>query len=101
MIMMLPSFVVACCFFNISLDRIIRHIIRLCLCNNIAQTTVICRDSLRYDYMFLKVAGGNLPITTKSYRIFEDEHNNILFRFRWDYDGETYTVPYQLSLIHI
>ena len=33
----------ACCFFNISLDRIIRHIIRLCLCNNIAQTTVICR----------------------------------------------------------
>ena len=40
------------------------------------------------------------PITTKSYRIFEDEHNNILFRFRWDYDGETYTVPYQ-NVIHI
>ena len=35
------------------------------------------------------------PITTKSYRIFEDDCHNILFRFRWDYDGETYTVPYQ------
>ncbi len=40
------------------------------------------------------------PISTKSYRIFEDEHGNILFRFRWDYDGETYTVPYQ-NVIHI
>lgn len=40
------------------------------------------------------------PITTTSYRIFEDEHNNILFRFRWDYDGKTYTVPYQ-NVIHI
>lgn len=40
------------------------------------------------------------PISTKSYRIFEDEKRNILFRFRWDYDGETYTVPYQ-NVIHI
>ena len=40
------------------------------------------------------------PITTKSYRIFEDDRHNILFRFRWDYDGETYTVPYQ-NVIHI
>ena len=40
------------------------------------------------------------PISTKSYRIFEDEHNNILFRFRWEYDGKTYTVPYQ-NVIHI
>lgn len=40
------------------------------------------------------------PITTKSYRIFEDDCHNILFRFRWDYDGETYTVPYQ-NVIHI
>lgn len=35
------------------------------------------------------------PITTKSFRIFEDDKHHILFRFRWDYDGETYTVPYQ------
>lgn len=40
------------------------------------------------------------PITAKSYRIFEDEHHNILFRFRWDYDGNEYTVPYQ-NVIHI
>ena len=40
------------------------------------------------------------PITTKNYRIFEDEKHHILFRFRWDYDGETYTVPYQ-NVIHI
>lgn len=40
------------------------------------------------------------PIATKSYRIFEDDRGNILFRFRWDYDGETYTVPYQ-NVIHI
>lgn len=40
------------------------------------------------------------PISTSSYRIFEDEKGNILFRFRWDYDGETYTVPYQ-NVIHI
>lgn len=40
------------------------------------------------------------PIVANSYRIFEDDNHNILFRFRWDYDGETYTVPYQ-SVIHI
>lgn len=40
------------------------------------------------------------PITTKNYRIFEDERHHILFRFRWDYDGETYIVPYQ-NVIHI
>lgn len=40
------------------------------------------------------------PITAKSYRIFENDNHNILFRFRWDYDGETYTVPYQ-NVIHI
>lgn len=40
------------------------------------------------------------PITTKSFRIFEDDKHHILFRFRWDYDGETYTVPYQ-NVIHI
>ena len=40
------------------------------------------------------------PITTKRFRIFEDDKHHILFRFRWDYDGETYTVPYQ-NVIHI
>lgn len=40
------------------------------------------------------------PITTKSFHIFEDDKHHILFRFRWDYDGETYTVPYQ-NVIHI
>lgn len=40
------------------------------------------------------------PITTSNYRIFEDDNHNILFRFRWEYDGNTYTVPYQ-NVIHI
>ncbi len=40
------------------------------------------------------------PIVTSNYRIFEDENHNILFRFQWEYDGNTYTVPYQ-SVIHI
>lgn len=40
------------------------------------------------------------PISTKSYRIFEDDKHNILFRFRWDYDGKEYTLPYQ-NVIHI
>lgn len=40
------------------------------------------------------------PITTSNYRIFEDDNHNILFRFRWEYDGNTYTVPYQ-NVVHI
>ncbi len=40
------------------------------------------------------------PIQTKDFRIFTDDENNILFRFRWEYDGKYYTVPYQ-SVIHI
>lgn len=40
------------------------------------------------------------PITTSNYRIFEDDSHNILFRFRWEYDRNTYTVPYQ-NVIHI
>lgn len=40
------------------------------------------------------------PVQTKDYRIFVDEDNNILFRFRWDFDGKYYTVPYQM-VIHI
>lgn len=41
-----------------------------------------------------------VPITTKGYRIFEDDNGNILFRFTWDYDGKTYCVPYS-QVIHI
>lgn len=40
------------------------------------------------------------PITAKSFRIFEDDNHTMLFRFRWDYDGEVYTVPYQ-NVIHV
>ena len=40
------------------------------------------------------------PINVKSYRIFEDAAGNILFTFTWDYDGKTYTLPYQ-QVIHI
>ena len=40
------------------------------------------------------------PITATNYRIFEDDAHHILFRFRWEYDKETYTVPYQ-NVIHI
>lgn len=52
-----------------------------------------------YNEDFTKVTSIQ-PITANSYRIFEDDNHNILFRFRWDYDGETYTVPYQ-NVIHI
>ncbi len=52
-----------------------------------------------YNNDFTKVESIQ-PVTAKSYRIFEDKNRNILFRFRWDYDGETYTVPYQ-NVIHI
>ena len=42
-----------------------------------------------------------VPITTKSFRIWEDEDTGaILFRFVWDYNGKEYTLPYQ-SVIHI
>lgn len=40
------------------------------------------------------------PITATSYRIFEDEGGNLLFRFTWEYDGKSYTVPYQF-ILHI
>lgn len=40
------------------------------------------------------------PIAANSYRLFEDDKHNIFFCFRWDYDGKTYTVPYQ-NVIHI
>lgn len=40
------------------------------------------------------------PIQTRDFRIFVDENGNILFRFRWEFDGKYYTVPYQM-VIHI
>jgi len=52
-----------------------------------------------YNDDFTKVTSIQ-PITTSNYRIFEDDSHNILFRFRWEYDGNTYTVPYQ-NVIHI
>lgn len=52
-----------------------------------------------YNDDFTKVTSIQ-PITTSNYRIFEDDNHNILFRFRWEYDGNTYTVPYQ-NVIHI
>lgn len=42
-----------------------------------------------------------VPVTAKDVRIWEDESSGILlFRFRWDYDGKIYTLPYQ-SVIHL
>lgn len=40
------------------------------------------------------------PIQTKDFRIYVDDNNNIMFRFRWEYDSKYYTVPYQM-VIHI
>jgi len=40
------------------------------------------------------------PIVSRSYRIYTDDGSRMFFRFRWDYDGEWYTVPYQ-SVIHV
>ena len=41
-----------------------------------------------------------MPITVSSFRIYEDDDENILFRFTWDYDGKIYVLPYQ-NVIHI
>ena len=41
-----------------------------------------------------------IPITVSSFRIYEDDDENILFRFTWDYDGKIYVLPYQ-NVIHI
>jgi HK97 family phage portal protein len=40
------------------------------------------------------------PITVRTHKIFEDEDENVFFRFKWDYDGVEYTIPYQF-VIHI
>lgn len=41
-----------------------------------------------------------VPITCRSFTIWEDPELGILFKFTWDYDGKEYTLPYQ-SVIHI
>lgn len=41
-----------------------------------------------------------VPLTVSSFRIYEDDNDNILFRFTWEYDGKTYVLPYQ-NVIHI
>lgn len=40
------------------------------------------------------------PIQTNDFKIMVDEEENVLFRFRWEFDGKYYTVPYQM-VIHI
>ena len=41
-----------------------------------------------------------VPLSVQSFRIFEDDEGNVLFRFTWEYDGKTYTLPYQ-NVIHL
>lgn len=42
-----------------------------------------------------------VPVTASDVRIWEDEASGtLLFRFRWDYDKQEYTLPYQ-NVIHI
>ena len=42
-----------------------------------------------------------VPISASNVQIWEDERSGaILFRFRWNYDGKDYTLPYQ-DVIHI
>jgi HK97 family phage portal protein len=55
--------------------------------------------AVMYNEDFTKVK-QIVPLTVSSFRIYEDDAGNILFRFTWDYDGKTYVLPYQ-SVIHI
>ena len=40
------------------------------------------------------------PVTVTSRRIFKDESGELFFKFTWEYDGQSYTVPYRF-VIHI
>ncbi len=40
------------------------------------------------------------PVSTTDHCIFEDDSGNVFLRFTWEYDGKTYTVPYD-SVIHL
>lgn len=55
--------------------------------------------AILYNEDFTKVK-QIVPLTVTTFRIYEDDDGNILFRFVWDYDGKTYVLPYQ-SVIHI
>lgn len=52
-----------------------------------------------YTPDFLRVQ-SIAPVTASNVQIWEDENGVLLFRFRWDYDGKFYTLPYQ-NVIHI
>lgn len=41
-----------------------------------------------------------VPVTVRSYRIFENDDGTLLFRFTWAFDGKEYVVPYQ-QVIHL
>ena len=41
-----------------------------------------------------------VPVTASNVRIWETDNGVLLFRFRWEYDGKEYTLPYQ-DVIHI
>ena len=52
-----------------------------------------------YTPDFLRVQ-SIAPVTASNVQIWENENGVLLFRFRWDYDGKFYTLPYQ-NVIHI
>jgi HK97 family phage portal protein len=52
-----------------------------------------------YTPDFLRVQSIT-PVTASNVQIWEGENGVLLFRFRWDYDGKFYTLPYQ-NVIHI
>lgn len=41
-----------------------------------------------------------VPVAVSNVQIWEDENGVLLFRFRWEYDGKFYTLPY-MNVIHV
>lgn len=56
-------------------------------------------SAILYNEDFTRIK-SIVPLSVRDFRIYEDDNDNILFRFVWDYDGKTYVLPYQ-SIIHI
>lgn len=52
-----------------------------------------------YNEEFTRVT-SIVPVTAQNVRIWEDSKGNLLFRFKWSYDGQEYTLPY-MNVIHI
>lgn len=52
-----------------------------------------------YNSDFTRVT-SIVPVTASNVRIWETDTGVLLFRFRWEYDGKEYTLPYQ-DVIHI